>query len=215
MKVSLLLTLITTLNVSAVLYSQDSKLNLSIKDKSLIDVIRVIEQQSNYRFFFSDNYQDLSNLVSVNVKDGNIDKVLSDLFEDKAITYKVMDNNIIVITPSESIVQQQTITGTVVDATTGEALPGVNIVVEGTTIGVITDIDGKYSINVDNANATLSFSFVGYLTQKVAIQGKSVMDIKLEADVRKLDEVVVIGYGTQRQEAVTGSVCLCKGRYGT
>lgn len=211
MKVSLLLTLITTFNVSAVLYSQDAKLTLSVKDKSLIDVIKVIEQQSNYRFFFSDNYQDLTNRVSVNVKEGNIDKVLGELFENKAITYKVMENNIIVITPSESIVQQYTVSGTVTDATTGEPLPGVNIVVEGTTTGVISDIDGKYSITLENSSATLSFSFVGYIAQRIALGGKNVIDVKLEADVRKLDEVVVVGYGTQRKESVTGSVASMKG----
>jgi TonB-dependent starch-binding outer membrane protein SusC len=211
MKVSLLLTLVTTLNVSAVLYSQDSKLNLTVKDKSLIDVIRVIEQQSNYRFFFSDNYQDLSNLVSINVKDGNIDKVLTDLFEDKAITYKMLENNIIVITPSENIAQQQTVTGTVTDATSGEALPGVNIIIDGTTNGVITDINGKYSITVDNASATLVFSFIGYVSEKIAAQGNATINVALIPDVKKLDEVVVVGYGTQRAEAVTGSVSSIRG----
>lgn len=206
MKVSLLLTLITTFNVSAVLYSQDAKLTLSIKDKSLIDVIKVIEQQSNYRFFFSDNYQDLTNRVSMNIKEGNIDKVLGELFENKAITYKVMENNIIVITPSESIVQQFTVSGTVTDATTGEPLPGVNIVVEGTTTGVISDIDGKYSITLENSSATLSFSFVGYIAQRIALGGKNVIDVKLEADVRKLDEVVVVGYGTMKKLDVSGSI---------
>ena len=206
MKVSLLLTLITTFNVSAVLYSQDAKLTLSVKDKSLIDVIKVIEQQSNYRFFFSDNYQDLANRVSVNIKEGNIDKVLGELFENKAITYKVMENNIIVITPSESIVQQYTVSGKVADATTGEPLPGVNIVVEGTTTGVISDIDGKYSIKLEDSNATLSFSFVGYIAQRIALAGRNVIDVKLEADVRKLDEVVVVGYGTMKKLDVSGSI---------
>ena len=144
MKVTLLLTLFTTLNVSAVVYSQNTKMDLSVNDKSLLDVIRMIEQQSNYRFFFSDNYQDLSNLVSLKAKGENINNILTDLFKDKAITYKVLENDIIVITPTASLKQQMTVTGTVTDASTGSVLPGVNIVIEGTTTGVTTDLDGKY-----------------------------------------------------------------------
>ncbi|HYX05620.1 MAG TPA: carboxypeptidase-like regulatory domain-containing protein, partial [Bacteroidales bacterium] len=167
MKISLLLTLFTTLNVSAVVYSQSAKLNLSVEDQSVRDVIRMIEQQSNYRFFFSDNYQDLSNLVSLNAKGENIDQVLDDLFRNRAITYKVMENDVIVITPTKA--QQQTVTGTVTDATTGDPLPGVNIIIQGTTTGVTTDINGNYSIDVSGPEAVLVFSYVGYDTKTVTV----------------------------------------------
>ena len=207
MKVTLLLTLFTTLNVSAVVYSQNTKkLNLSVNDKSLLDVIRMIEQQSNYRFFFSDNYQDLSNLVSLKAKGENIDDILADLFKDKAITYKVLENDIIVITPTDAEKQQLTVTGTVTDASTGNPLPGVNIVIEGTTMGVTTDLDGKYTITVPDQNAVLAFSYVGYLTEKITVGSQTTIDVKLTPDIAQLQQVVVIGYGTQRKEAVTGSV---------
>ncbi|MBN2349193.1 MAG: SusC/RagA family TonB-linked outer membrane protein [Bacteroidales bacterium] len=211
MKVTLLLTLITTLNVSAVLYSQNTKLNLSFNDESLIDVIRTIEQKSNYRFFFSDNYQDLSNLVSINVKEENIDNILTDLFRDKAITYKVLENNIIVITPTNSQTQQQKITGTVTDAMTGEALPGANIIIEGTAIGVTTDLNGNYSIDIPDQNAVLVFSYVGYLSERFTVGGQTVINVVLTPDITALSEVVVIGYGTLRREAVTGSVATIRG----
>ncbi|WP_428664321.1 SusC/RagA family TonB-linked outer membrane protein [Runella sp.] len=98
------------------------------------------------------------------------------------------------------------ITGKVTDGSNGEALPGVNILVEGTTIGTATNAEGKYSIEVPGAESFLVFSYVGYVFQKVAVAGKSVIDIKMEADLRKLDEVVVVGYGSQKKSDITGAI---------
>jgi hypothetical protein len=95
------------------------------------------------------------------------------LFERANVTFKVLDNNLIVITPSEiGAFQQVRITGTVTDSETGEPLPGVNIIVDGTTVGVVTDIDGLYSIEVPSADRDTGFSFVGYSSQRVPIAGK-------------------------------------------
>jgi TonB-dependent starch-binding outer membrane protein SusC len=204
MKVSFILTLITTLNVSAVLHSQDVKLNLNVKDKSLIEVIRFIEKQSNYRFFFSDNYQDLNSLVSLDVKDKNISEVLSSLLDKKAITYKVLENNIVVITPNN--LQQQKITGTITDSNNGEPLPGVSIQVEGTNTGTVSDMSGKYSIDVPSPSSVLVFSYVGYLSEKIVVSSQTAIDVKLALDVKKLDEIIVVGYGTQKKSDLTGSV---------
>ncbi len=107
--------------------------------------------------------------------------------------------------------QQATVTGTVTDATTGEAMPGVNIQVKGTSQGAITDIAGKYAIaNVDR-NATLVFSFIGYVTQEVAAAGRAVVDMALKQEVTDLDEVVVVGYTTQKRANVVGSVTSLSG----
>jgi TonB-dependent starch-binding outer membrane protein SusC len=110
----------------------------------------------------------------------------------------------------ESPQQTLKITGTVTDQE-NSPLAGVYIVIEGTKAGTITDIDGKYSIEIASADASLVFSFIGFLSQTVPVAGKTVIDITLAADVKALDEVVVIGYGTQRKEAVTGSVASLKG----
>lgn len=206
MKLLTLLVLITALNVSASVYSQGSKLNVSIKDKTLIEAIRLIEKQSNYRFFFSDNYQDLNSLVTLEAKNKNINEVLSDLLDNKAITYKVMENNIVVITPDENSIQQQRVSGTIKDASTGEPIVGANVVVEGTTLGVVTDIDGKYSLEVPDVNATLVVSFIGYQTAKISLSGRTTIDIQLAADVKSLEEVVVVGYGTQKKLNLTAAV---------
>jgi TonB-linked SusC/RagA family outer membrane protein len=101
--------------------------------------------------------------------------------------------------------------GKVIDASNNQPLPGVNIVVDGTTIGVITDIDGIYQINAD-AKATLIFSFIGYQTQRVAIEGKSEINISLSPELKELDEVVVIGYGTAKKRDLTGPISSVSGQ---
>lgn len=124
--------------------------------------------------------------------------------------FLTVNNTIAAPTEKLAVAQSLRITGTVTDASTGEALAGVNIAVEGTTIGVIAGTDGKYSIEVPSQDATLLFSYIGYLTEKIAVQGKSQIDVKLVADVKKLDEVVVVGYGTQRKSTLAGSVTSIK-----
>ena len=102
--------------------------------------------------------------------------------------------------------QQLVVTGTITDKETGDAMPGVNIQVKGTTIGVISDISGRYSINVTDKNALLVFSFIGYASAEVPLEGRSVADIAMISEAQSLDEVVVVGYGTQRKVTLTGSV---------
>ena len=103
-------------------------------------------------------------------------------------------------------VQQQVVTGTVTESVTGEPMPGVNIVVSGTNIGVMTDINGKYSIQVPDLNSVLVFSFIGFNTLELSAQGKTTLDVKLVPDTKSLDEVIVVGYGTVKKSDLTGSV---------
>jgi TonB-linked SusC/RagA family outer membrane protein len=99
--------------------------------------------------------------------------------------------------------------GTIYDSESGETVPGVNVLEKGTSNGTITDLDGTYSLNVGD-NATLVFSFVGYMTQEVAVQGQSTIDVRLSPDVTALEEVIVVGYGTQRKQDMTGAVSVVK-----
>ncbi|HPH46336.1 MAG TPA: SusC/RagA family TonB-linked outer membrane protein, partial [Chryseolinea sp.] len=105
---------------------------------------------------------------------------------------------------------QQSVSGTVKDGATGEGLPGVNVVLKGTSTGTITDADGKYSLQVSSPEAVLVFSFVGYVMNDVMVGDKSVIDVSLVADVSTLDEVVVVGYGTEKKSVVTGAISSLK-----
>ncbi|HZK61296.1 MAG TPA: SusC/RagA family TonB-linked outer membrane protein [Anaerovoracaceae bacterium] len=102
--------------------------------------------------------------------------------------------------------QQQTVTGVITESQTGERMPGVNVLIKGSTTGTISDANGKYSINVTDPNTTLVFSFIGYVSREIPLEGKSTVDVLLIADILNLDEVVVIGYGSQRRVTLTGSV---------
>ncbi len=105
-----------------------------------------------------------------------------------------------------STIQAHTVTGTVLDAADGSPLPGVNISVKGTTIGTISDPDGNYSIDAPGEDAILSFSYMGYLNQEIALNGRSFIDVQMEVDAQTFEEVVVIGYGTQKKVNLSGAV---------
>jgi len=131
-------------------------------------------------------------------------------------SYAVLDRKILLTTDQlenkvevvnyETDLQQLVVTGKVTDSQTGEALPGVNILVKGTTLGVISDIGGKYSIEVSDRNAVLIFSFIGYLSMEIPSAGKSVIDASLVTDVQNLDEVIVVGYSSKQRSQLTSSV---------
>lgn len=102
--------------------------------------------------------------------------------------------------------QRAKVTGTIVDATTNEALTGVNVIIEGTTMGTVSDAEGRYSIDIPGTNAVLIFTFVGYISERVPYAGQSVIDVKLASDVKSLEEIVVVGYGTSKKSDISGSV---------
>ncbi|GAB5539823.1 MAG: TonB-dependent receptor [Salibacteraceae bacterium] len=109
-----------------------------------------------------------------------------------------------------ALIAQSTVTGTVSDAS-GTPLPGVSVVIQGTSTGVSTDFDGLYSIDVDSQDATLVFSYIGFITQELAVGVNNVLDVTMTEDVQNLDEVVVVGYGTQKKATLTGAVATASG----
>src|SRR5450759_4153592 len=114
--------------------------------------------------------------------------------------------------PGTDAVQQLIkVSGTITDASSNQAMIGVNVTVKGTTIGGISDVNGKFSVSVPNANATLVFSFIGYVTQEIPLAGQTTLNVALAAEVSQLSEVVVVGYGTQKKVTATGSVVSTKG----
>ncbi|NJK95761.1 MAG: TonB-dependent receptor [Bacteroidales bacterium] len=110
------------------------------------------------------------------------------------------------VSTNETVVQKFKVSGTVLSSEESQPLPGVNVIVEGTTIGTTTDTNGKYSLEVDNPNVNLVFSYIGYMNEVVAVNGRAVVDIILVQDIAKLEEVVVVGYGTVKKKDLTGAV---------
>lgn len=212
MKIASFLLLLAFVQVSAASYSQATKLNLNYQNVKLSDLLDKIEKASDYRFFYDSRSVDLSKAVSVDFQDSNLKDVLNKVLGSDFI-YEMVSNNIIVIKSVKnsdvdaSVSQQQsrTISGRVTDAS-GAPLPGVTVVVKGTTNGTITGSDGKYTISNAPSDATLLFSFVGMKTQEISVSGKTAIDVVLTEETIGIEEVVAIGYGTQKKSDVTGAI---------
>ncbi len=211
MRISCLLTFLCVFQVSAAVYSQNTLLDLELKNKTVREVLKTLEVKSNYRFFYNDDFTSLNKVLSINVHKKSIETILKEILSGDNVTYKFMADNAIVILPVSELQQKYKITGTVTDEATGVTLPGVSVMIQGTTKGTTTGADGKFTLNIPNTNAVLVFSFIGYLTEKVPVSGKSVIDVKLKTDVKNLDEVVVVGYGTMKKKLVTGATVQIKG----
>ena len=210
MKISILLLLTCMLNTMAGnTYSQTVKVSLNMKNARVEEVLNEIEKKSEYYFLLNQKLVDINRRVDVIVENSSVKDVLASLFKNENINYVMMDRQII-LSPKENSLftayQQKKVEGTIIDATSGEPLTGVNIIVEGTNIGVVSDASGKYSIDVFAKNSIITFSYIGYNTEKVTISGQSIIDVKLIPVITKLDEIVVVGYGTQKKTDLTGSV---------
>lgn len=209
MKLSLFFMLICSTAFSASIYSQNRNLTLDVENASVKDVFKIIEKQSPYRFFYNDELIELNKMVDLSVQGLPIESVLSQLFTNTETAYTIMENNLVVIAPKR-VLQQQTVTGMVTDAETGEPLPGVYIRIQGTNTGGVTDASGSYSVNVTGADAVLEFSFVGYTSQEIPVGGQAVINVALVPEIEVLEEVVVVGYGVQRKSNVTGAITSVK-----
>lgn len=204
MKLTAILILLALLQVNAGVFSQNTKLNLEVKNQTLRTALNNIEQMSNYRFFYSEDVLSLDELVDINVRNKEIAEILNELFSGMDVTYSVKNNNLIVLKPLKSGQQSGTVSG-IITGIDGAPIPGVTIVVKGTTAGTITDLDGKYSLNVPEG-ASIVVSYIGMLSQEIEVGNQNTINIVMQADVIGVDEVVVVGYGTQQKKTLTGAV---------
>ncbi len=206
MKNSLLIFLIAIVQVSASVSIHGQNLTLMAEGKTVREIFKQIENETTYRFFYNEEFRDLSRPLSFEMRDYHISEVLDLMLANSDVTYRIMENDVVVITPQLADIQEITITGRVTDASTGESLPGVSVIIRGTTIGTITNVDGEYRLTNVPPDAILVFSFVGMLTKDVPVEDRTRIDIEMSEDVIGIEEVVAIGYGTQRKANLTGAV---------
>lgn len=185
-------------------YSQQARINLSMKDATVIDVLNEIENNSDFYFLFNKNMVDVERKITVIAENKKIEDILSDIFKGTNVNYMVLDRQIVLTTKTNEFQQPGgTITGTVTDQN-GQSLPGVTVFVKGTTSGTITDNDGKYKIENIEPGATLIFSFVGMKTQEIIVGGQSQINVVLSVETFGVDEVVVTALGFKREEKALG-----------
>ena len=208
MKLTTLLLFLNLVSFAATGYSQSEKVTIQLKDASIKDLFSTIEHQTSYKFLYRDDF--IENIqVNLEEVDVPLDKILDQVFEGSKFGYKILANNLIVIA-SNTLLQQTKVSGTVTGKD-GTPLPGVNVVVTGTTQGVITDIAGKYSIDIPKGGKGLTFSFVGMVSQEIPIGTLTQINVTMAESAVGLDEVVVIGYGTQKKVNLTGAVSTLDG----
>lgn len=210
MKLTTILLLFALLTATAgSTYSQSARINLKMKDASLVDIFREIERKSEFGFFFKSEDMDINKHISIDLQNATIGEILEKILISN-YSYRILDKNIIITKINSAEVQQQkSVTGRVTDSS-GGTLPGVSVVIKGTTNGTITDMDGNYKISNIPENGTLVFSFVGMKTQEVAVGNKVTINITLTEETVGIEEVVAIGYGSAKKRDLTGSVASIK-----
>ncbi len=210
MKLTTALLLITCFQVSAKANAQN-RISIKFQDTDLKKALTLIEKKSSFRFLYNDEtVKSGGEKISLDASDEPVTTVLDQLLNNRARAYKILDNNLVVITAANTEVTETKVTGKIT-ASTGESLAGVSIKVKGSTLGTQTDASGNFSITVPD-NAVLVISYVGYADQEVAVRGRTSINISLTASNAKMDEVVVIGYGTANKRDLTGSITKVLGK---
>jgi TonB-linked SusC/RagA family outer membrane protein len=198
-------------------YSQLTKLSLKFEETNLEEVLDAIEDKSEFFFLYNKDLIDVEQKVTIDLKEKKITEILDHLLKDKDIRYFVFDRQIVLSNQLEktgfddnintglSNAQQNIITGQVTDMN-GNPLPGVSIRLKETNVGVVTNADGDYRIDIPEGPQNLIFSFIGMVTQEIEVGARKVIDVTMEEETIGIDEVVVVGYGTQKKMNLTGSL---------
>lgn len=210
MKITFIFTLIAVFHMSAAsLHSQTAKVHIARNRLSVQELISAVENQTGYLFLYSEKEINLNQKVNISQTSNPVNEVLKEAFGDTDIAYTFSEDYISLRkkTSSNGLITMQNkkqVTGTVNDMR-GDPIIGANVIVKGTTNGVITDMDGNFSITTEE-NTILQISYIGYISQEISVAGKSNITVTMREDAQALDEVVVVAYGTQNKRNVTGSM---------
>ncbi len=202
--------------IAAGSYSQNTRFDLNVRNASIVEVLEAIENKTEYGFLFKADQLDLEARYNLELKDAKIENVMNEILNKDHFSYKIMDRIIVISKNGTEALQGGNqplvkISGKVTD-TAGQPLPGVSVVVKGTTNGTVTNIDGDFSFSGIPAAATLQFSFVGMKSLEVNISGKTTLNVKMEEETVGIEEVVAIAYGTARKKDLTGSLSTVDGK---
>ena len=218
MKLTLTLLLFALFQMNAANgYGQNNHISVSVKGVPLTQIFQLIEDQTDFHFFYNSNEIDVQGKIALVIEDQPLVAVLQDLFRNTDITYQIFGNQIVLKKQDKSerttffanSEVQKTVKGIITDKT-GMPLAGVTVVVEGTQKGTVTNFDGEYTIVLTDEENVLVFSSLGYKTERFEVNDNPIISIVMEEDFSQLDEVVLIGYGEQKREDVSGSVSSVK-----
>ena len=188
------------------------KITLKLENASLRKAFKIIEKQSSFRFVYNDEILPANRKISISMQEQPVNNVMNKLLENTSLTFKIVGNDLIVIsteriermlvnTPPPEFIVNGRITNS-----KGEGLPNVSVLEKGTTNGTATGDDGSFRIDVASGNAVLMVSSVGFIEQEIGVNGRSTINIVLQESINDLNQVVVVGYGTQKRSDITGAV---------
>ncbi|RGY95617.1 TonB-dependent receptor [Parabacteroides sp. AM58-2XD] len=185
-----------------------AQITIHMKNKPASEVVKQIEKVSKYRFFYKKGLPGMNTPITVEADDQDIETVMGQVVKQISVSYTIKGENQIVLSESglsdTNVDKKKSIKGTVTD-TNGEPVIGANIIIKGSSKGTITDVDGKFTLEVPD-NTVLLVSYIGYEPQELEIGNKTVLNIRLQEDMQNLDEVIVVGYGTQKKVNLTAAV---------
>ncbi|WP_297087370.1 TonB-dependent receptor [uncultured Draconibacterium sp.] len=185
------------------------KFSLDFNNKTVEQVLLDLEIQTKLGFIYNKDLLDVERKVSINVEDATLDDILKKLFPSNNVTFHRVNNQVVISPKFEDSKQQALISGKVTDES-GEPLPGVTVIIKGSTQGTVTNVDGNYTLEASQGDV-LQFSFVGMKTKEVVFEDQTVINIEMVADAIGLEEVIAVGYGTQKKVNLTGAVASVKG----
>jgi len=211
MKLTIILMAIMFFQVKAEIFAQ--KISVVANKASLSEVIAQIRTQTDYDFLYNNQTLQDAKLITMNVKNLDFKKVLEMCFKDQPFGYVIHNKTVLIVDkPAEkpvqvaNEVQKQTVSGVVQDSATGELLIGATVGIEGTTIGTLTNVQGAFTLDAPASTSVLVVSYVGYQSQKIVVGNQTNITVKLVKIETKLEDVVVVGYGTRAKGAVTGAI---------
>ncbi|MBO9727481.1 MAG: TonB-dependent receptor [Chitinophaga sp.] len=204
MKITAVLMIAALLQVHASVAFSQKKLNVNVKNVSLKEVLQLIMTQSDYRLFYNDNKLPENKTVSLKVKDASLEDVLRTVLAGTGFGFEIRPSGLVLIEPGPQLQGLITVTGKVTDGQ-GLPLPGVTILNKNTGKGALTDEKGNYTLSTPD-DAVLTFSLIGFTPQEVSVNHRTTINIVLQTSTSKLDELVVVAYGTQKKANLTGSV---------
>ncbi len=204
MKSKFLLLLFFLLSAPSFLMAQEIKNVVTLREENvpLRELFKSIQEKTGYRFFYNEDLPALDERVTVDVKKADVPSLLDSVLHPRNLIYKILDNKLIVVATPRGF-QKHVITGMVVDEN-GVPLPGVNVVIKGTTTGTVTDAGGRFSIQVPDGETILVFSFVGFVSQEIPAGGQTALNVVLKESVQTLEKVVVTGLGITREQKSLG-----------
>lgn len=189
--------------IAGAAYSQNDHVTIESKNATVKEIFSEIQANSQYRFFYSDDLIDLDKEIKVSITDQPVELAMTDISSKTGLSFKILEDNLIVISPNTQN-QARTVTGTVTSMMDQEAIPGVNVILQGSGAGTITDIDGNYSLQIDGENAILVFSYVGFVSEEIEVGNQSIINVTLVESIESLEEIVVTAMNIERDKSSLG-----------